>query len=195
MYPFVSKNKMTGNISTYIELDDSEVKRGKSLKLDNLFGFLSLRVPSKARPCRVKTNNEYLGLLPIHYDNKLILPHGEYEGVWFSEELKFAKEQGYEIQVIKGYNFNIVTNIFNKFVDDLYEIILRQTGLVKAVTKLILNSSFGRFGMSIIKPETKIFNINGLDKLLTSRKILDTKKINESSGFKYKYLIFLFFKY
>ena len=102
MYPFVAKNKMPGNISTYIELDESEVNKGKSLDLDNLFGFFF---------CRVKTNKGYLGILPIHYDNKLILPHGEFEGVWFSEELKFAKEQGYEIQVIKGYNFNKVENI------------------------------------------------------------------------------------
>ena len=172
MYPFVSKNKMPGNISTYIELDDSEVKKGKSLELDNLFGYFF---------CRVKTNNKYLGFLPIHFNNQLILPHGEFEGVWFSEELKFAKEQGYEIQVIKGYNFNITENIFDKFVDDLYKIRLNENGLVKAITKLILNSAFGRFGMSIIKPETKIINLNDLNKLLTTHKVFDIKKMNDNN--------------
>jgi hypothetical protein len=42
----------------------------------------------------VKTNNLYLGLLPIKTPLGLIFPNGEFEGVWTSEELKFAKEKG-----------------------------------------------------------------------------------------------------
>ena len=52
---------------------------------------------------KVKTNNGYLGLLPLR-NNKigLICPNGEFTGIWSSEELKYAKENGYEIVVIKG---------------------------------------------------------------------------------------------
>jgi hypothetical protein len=171
-YPFVSKNHMPGNYLTYIELQDYEVKKGKSLDLNKLFGFFY---------CKVKCNNEYLGLLPLHLNNSLVLPNGEFNGIWFSEELKFAKEHGYEIQVVKGYQFNKVINVFDKFVDDLYNIRLNEKGLVKTITKLILNSSFGRFGMSIYKPETEIVDRNKLESLLTSRKVLDVKQISDNT--------------
>jgi hypothetical protein len=171
-YPFVSKNDMPGNLVKYIELQDEEVNNGKSLNLDSLFGFFY---------CKVKTTNNYLGLLPLHLNNSLILPNGEFYGIWFSEELKLAKEHGYEIQVINGYHFNKVNNIFNKFVDDLYNIKLKEKGLVKSITKLILNSSFGRFGMSIIKPETEIVDANKLEFLLTTRKVLDIKQLSLDS--------------
>jgi len=172
MYPFVAKNKMCSKFGSYIELEETEVNKENSLELDNLFGFFF---------CRVKTTDNYLGLLPIHLNNKLILPNGEFEGVWFSEELKFAKEQGYEIQVIKGYNYKCDENIFDNFVDDLYYKRLNSKGIVKTITKLILNSGFGRLGMTIIKPETKITNLLELENLFSTHNVLDTKKITNDS--------------
>ena len=172
MYPFVAKNKMPGNNATYIELSEEEINKNKSLDLDNLFGFFF---------CKVKTKDSYLGLLPVHFNNKLILPNGEFKGVWFSEELKFAKEHGYEIQVIKGYNFDCIEGVFNDYVDDLYSKRLKSKGIVKAITKLILNSGFGRFGMSIVKPETQLYNFSDLEKLLTTHKVLDTKEITDDA--------------
>lgn len=68
LYPFVSKNPMTGNECTYIE-DFT----GKGLNLNELFGFFY---------CEVVTNDDYLGLLPIHTeDGSMINPIGEYSGV------------------------------------------------------------------------------------------------------------------
>ncbi len=83
----------------------------KGLDLDNLFGFFY---------ARVKTNDLYIGLLPVHINNRLICPNGEFYGVWTSEELKFAKSKGYEMTVIKGYQFIKVNNIFNDFINDLF---------------------------------------------------------------------------
>lgn len=34
------------------------------------------------------------------------MPNGSWEGWYFSEELKFAGEMGYDITIIKGYHFN-----------------------------------------------------------------------------------------
>ena len=142
--------------ATYIELSQDEVNKGKSLDLENLFGFFF---------CKVKTKDSYLGLLPIHFENKLILPNGTFEGVWFSEELQFAKEHGYEIQVIKGYNFDYLENVFVKFVEELYDKRLNSNGIAKIINKIILNSGFGRFGLSIIKPETDILYFYDLQAL------------------------------
>jgi len=56
---------------------------------------------------KVQTNKGYLGLLPLRNNkNEFIYPNGEFTDIWSSEELKFAKENGYEIVVIKGYNLN-----------------------------------------------------------------------------------------
>lgn len=166
-YPFVAKNKMPGHRYTYIEDN-----MGKGLNLEELFGFFY---------CKVKTNNGYLGLLPMHIEGSLILPSGEFYGVWFSEELKFAKDHGYEITVIKGYNFNILENVFNKFVDDLYDIRLKSKGMIKSVTKLILNYAFGRFGMNINKPITEIVNKDRLDYILSTHLVRSFKVLNENS--------------
>jgi hypothetical protein len=75
---------MPGNICSYIE-DFT----GKGLNLDELFGSFY---------CRVKTNNGYLGLLALHINGSLILPNGDFYGTWFSEELKMAKQNEYEIK-------------------------------------------------------------------------------------------------
>jgi hypothetical protein len=64
---------------------------------------------------------------------------------------------------LKGYNFNKVENAFDKFVDDLYDIRSNSSGLVKVITKMLLNSPFGRLGMSIDKPITKIVKKNELE--------------------------------
>lgn len=166
-YPFVAKNKIPGHRYTYIEDN-----MGKGLNLDKLFGFFY---------CKVKTNNGYLGLLPMHIEGSLILPNGDFYGVWFSEELKFAKDHGYEITVIRGYNFNILENVFNKFVDDLYDIRQKSKGMIKTVTKFILNSAFGRFGMNINKPITEIVNKDKLDYILSTHVVMSLKVLNENS--------------
>ena len=80
------------------------------LDLKNLFGFFQ---------AKVKTNNNLLfGLLPIKTEKGLIFPLGEFEGIWCSEELKLAQENGYDITVIKGFNFNKVETYFKNFVFD-----------------------------------------------------------------------------
>ena len=82
LYPFASLNLMPGTECTYIESLDEQ-----GLDLDKLFGFFY---------AKVNTNQQYLGLLPLHINNNLIFPNGEYFGIWSSEELKFAKENGFE---------------------------------------------------------------------------------------------------
>lgn len=65
LYPSAAINDYPGTQATYLEAIDGE------LDLDNLFGFFF---------ARVKTNNGYLGLLPIQ-DKQLILPNGSFEGI------------------------------------------------------------------------------------------------------------------
>lgn len=88
LYPYAALNSLPGTECYFLESFQE-----KGLDLDKLFGFFY---------AKVKTNNLYIGLLPVHKDGRLIQPNGEFEGIWSSEELKFAKSKGYEIKVIKG---------------------------------------------------------------------------------------------
>ena len=88
----------------------------------------------------------------------LIFPNGEYHGIWFSEELKFATEHGYEITVIKGYNFNKTIGIFDKYILELFNLKSNSQGSLRMIAKSLLNNLIGRFGLNFIKPITETVN-------------------------------------
>ena len=155
LYPYVALNPMPGTECYYIESFED-----KGLELDNLFGFFY---------ARVKTNNLYIGLLPVHKDNRLICPNGEFDGVWSSEELKLAKSKGYEITIIKGYQFNKVNNIFDDYINDLFNKKKNSTGFLKLIYKSLLNNFLGIFGLNIIKPITQTLNKEKRDFICSSR--------------------------
>ena len=84
-------------------------------------------------------------------------PLGKWHGWYFSEELKFAKENGYSITVLKGYNFNKEENVFDEYIQDVYKnkaFPVNKTQ--KAVAKSLLNNLLGRFGIDIDKAETTV---------------------------------------
>ena len=167
LYPYVALNPMPGTECEYIESFED-----KGLDLENLFGFFY---------ARVKTNDLYIGLLPIHKDNRLILPNGEFYGIWSSEELKFAKSKGYEITVIKGYQFNKVNNIFNDYVNDLFNKKRNSTGFLKRIYKSLLNNFLGRFGLNIIKPITQTVNKDRRDYIFSTRIVHSETILNENT--------------
>jgi len=67
LYPYAALNPMPGLNCEYIEsLEDN------GLNLDNLFGFFH---------ATVKTNDLYIGLLPLHKNGQMISPNGVFEGI------------------------------------------------------------------------------------------------------------------
>lgn len=54
------------------------------------------------------------------------------------------------------------------------------TGVEKAVTKMLLNAPFGRFGMSIFKPKTEFVNREQLDFILSTREVKSLVEINKN---------------
>jgi hypothetical protein len=63
LYPYAALNTMPGDKCTYIE-DLS----GDGLNLDTIFGYFY---------CRIKTTNDYLGLLPRRHNGLLVHPNGK----------------------------------------------------------------------------------------------------------------------
>lgn len=62
LYPYVALNPMCGNKYTYLE------SYSNKLKLKDLFGFFY---------CEIETDSNYLGLLPVHRVEGLIMPNGK----------------------------------------------------------------------------------------------------------------------
>lgn len=168
LYPFSSLNPIPGINCSYIENMNSHIN------LHNIFGFFY---------CSVETTDNYLGLLPVHTKQGLIMPNGKWKGWYFSEELKFAHNNGYKINIIKGYNFNKEYNVFTNFVNDLYKI--KSTTKYKVdrnINKSLLNNLLGRFGMNIFKPNTKLVDSEKMSFILSTRSVIgEPKKITENA--------------
>lgn len=91
--------------------------------------------------------------LGIVRDGKYIFPTGHFSGMWTSCELEYAKTCGVKFDVKRGYVFKNGGRIFKDYVDDLYAIRARsKSGTVdNTIAKLLLNASYGRFGISLQK--------------------------------------------
>lgn len=78
--------------------------------------------------------------MAVHENETLIYPNGEFVGIWSSEELKFAKEHGYLVTVIKGYNFNKIPSVFKEYVLNLYDLKSKARGSLRSIAKSLLGS-------------------------------------------------------
>lgn len=106
-------------------------------KLKDAFGFIyaSIYVPEslKYKP------------LPIRLENDTIAtPSGHIQGVYFSEELKYAESIGCTVIVHRSYLFSR-KRIFNDYVKDVYSEKKVATGSDRFFIKLLLNGLYGFF--------------------------------------------------
>ena len=53
-------------------------------------------------------------------NNTLLFPTGKFWGVYYSEELKYARDLGYQIIPLRGYLFEEMISPFESFVSDLF---------------------------------------------------------------------------
>jgi hypothetical protein len=101
----------------------------------------------------------------VHYaadssKGKFIFPTGRFKGVWSTVELNYAKKLGVKIiSTGKGAIFKNGGRIFQKYVDSLYSIRKKapKDSVDSFIVKLILNSSYGRFGLNLLR-EKLIFD-------------------------------------
>lgn len=120
--------------------------------INEFFGFIEVEV---------ECDNLYIPFLT--YKNKfdsVISPIGKWIGVYFSEEIKYALTLGYKFKYKKYYKFDKAI-IFKDYVNDIYALRLknRNTSL-SSFYKLLLNSLYGRFGMSNLYSNTEIIDNN-----------------------------------
>lgn len=130
--------------------------------LNNLFGFIEAYVEC---PKTIKKP-----FLPYRGDDRLIFPTGRFVGVYFSEELKYARQIGYTVIPISGYLFKKKESPFKEFVSSLYESRLeaKKDGneALSYVYKIIMNSLYGRFGINPKSTTTELCDENRYKELI-----------------------------
>ena len=149
LYPFVMKEypMPCGKPVWYSNLEDMDI--------DSMLGFIEAYVvcPKTIKkpflPYRSKTGT-------------LIFPTGEFIGVYYSEELKYAVGLGYKVVPISGYLFERKESPFKDFVSSLFSSRLeaRKEGndALSYVYKILMNSLYGRFGINPKSTITEVCN-------------------------------------
>jgi hypothetical protein len=157
LYPFVMKDNdyPVGN-PTYFE--------GNIINADpNAFGFFYCKI--------IAPKDLKHPILQIHHKTKdgirTVSPLGSFSGWFFSEELKNALSFGYKINLIKGYTFE-KANIFSGYINDLYSLRLSypKTDPMNYISKILLNSLYGRFGMKEINEDIFLIEKRELDNFI-----------------------------
>ena len=88
-------------------------------------------------------------ILPIKIKGNTVFPTGTWEGLYFSEEIKNAENFGYKFEILEGIVFT-KANIFSDYITKLYDIKSNTSkdDPMYGISKLLLNSLYGRFGLN-----------------------------------------------
>jgi len=168
LYPYSALNPMPGLNCVYHD----KINKNISELIEDLFGFYYCKI--------VTPSDSYLGLLPTRTSEGLIMPLGEIEGWYFSEELKFAYKHGYNIEIISGYKFDKVDNVFKKYVSEIYKIKSTTIDEVeRSIAKSLLNNLLGRFGMGMDKFVTELVTEDKYQDILQTIKVRGVKYIGD----------------
>src|SRR6266478_2595449 len=166
LYPFAMLNPMPYDI-----LNNGKLIDLSNRTLDNFFGFALVKVVCPLDMLRP--------VLPVHHEGKTIYPVGTWEGTYFSEELKAVVKLGYEIILIKGYEFS-KTDLFSDYVNHFYDIKKNSSGVERNMAKLQLNNLYGYFGRKQIGLTTTNVKNNELNSILTTRVVKSITPINDN---------------
>jgi hypothetical protein len=179
LYPFVmSEYKMPiGNIQ-YFEGDIYKTNK-------NPYGFFLAEIQAP------KNLNIPILLTKAKINNVLrtLAPLGKWTGVIFSDELMNAKlkDFGYKIKVLKGYTaFGLESEfIFKDFITDLYKIKSTHSKdhPMYLISKLLMNSLYGRFGMheETFLTKNDIVNNKELIEMMEDNNIFDIMDLGDDS--------------
>jgi hypothetical protein len=126
--------------------------------LNKIFGFVRAEIsniPDKLR-----------AICPIHNEQgQMIFPNTPFTGVFFSEELKALVKLGANYEIYETIKFKPTKNYFNMFVEYFFYFKTHGKGIIGLISKLILNSLYGKFGMKDITSTTIICDENKLNDL------------------------------
>lgn len=170
LYPYIMKTfPMPGGVPVW---HHNLVNR----ELSELFGFIEAYVE-----CPSTINQPFL---PYRDDNDtLLFPTGKFVGVYYSEELIYARDLGYKITPLRGYLFEKMPSPFDSFVSSLYR---KRQEAKKAgddamayVYKILMNSLYGRWGISPKSTITEVCDKKRYDYLTQRDNFIYGNKLSE----------------
>lgn len=128
--------------------------------------------------------------LPVHINNKSVTGVGEFEGVYYSRDIIHAISLGYEIKIINGYYFTRSEKLFERYVDDLYQMRLTypKDDPMNLISKLLLNSLYGRMAMDDRHASYTVYDKKEFEKLMRNKAFQD-KFLNVENFSKDKVLV------
>nr|QHR86556.1 putative DNA polymerase [Picea sitchensis] len=147
----------------------------QSQELSNLYGFIEAYVVCPSTITRP--------FLPYKANNTLLFATGKFVGVYYSEELKYARDLGYTIIPLRGYLFEERTSPFGSFVSELFS--RRQEAKVSGhdamayVYKILMNSLYGRFGINPQSTITEVVNRERYDTLTQNENLIFGDKLSD----------------
>ncbi len=170
LYPTAMCRPMPVGKPTLVHLTKDEFLEGI------FFGYLEATVQTPV--------DEYIGLLPIKHSGRLVCPGGSFSGFFFSEELRFALNNKYELLNIgKAYSFQRGENTFKDLIDTLngMKVTAQLEGkpVLRNIAKLLMNSMYGRFGMHTGEEKHAIVNQDALPTLMKQNTIIENKSLGE----------------
>lgn len=134
LYPFIMKDSIFPETSYAIR--ENKIRNSK-----DCFQVLL---------CTVK-QNDYLPILPVRYNSKLIFPNGILRGIWSNLELEYMVKNniGEIIDIENGLSFYWKSKIFEKAIDKLYNLrINSKYDHEKLFIKIIMNGGYGKFAQT-----------------------------------------------
>ena len=156
-----------GNILEIFNINNFNIFKPSTKNYEKPHGFFEVEVKSPSfleHPIlQLKYN---LNLIKDYLrGNRTISPLGKWKGMYYSEEIYNAKKLGYKFKVIRGYLFD-KQDIFSGYISNLYKIKEAYTKdePLYLISKLLMNSLYGRFGMN---PELENYTIIDNDELDT----------------------------
>jgi DNA polymerase type B, organellar and viral len=157
-----SMSMPVGNI-TFFDGDITKINK-------NAFGFFNVEI--------IAPDNLNHPILQTRVDTgnglRTVAPLGKWKDMIFSEEMNNAIKYGYKFNILSGYLFE-QANIFSEYIEDLYEIkkYHNKDEPMYLISKLLMNSLYGRFGMDYMLYTHNIIEDNELYNLI------DNYSINE----------------
>src|SRR5882757_676034 len=151
LYPYIMKNSlMPVGSPVYFEGDITKIEN----KPYGIF-FCEVESPNNLNePIIQKRIKSVNGI-------RTVAPLGKWSGIYFSGEIYNAINYGYKFKIIRGYLFDSKL-IFNDYVNFLYN--LKNNSEKRTanyiISKLLLNSLYGRFGMSPDMENYALINSN-----------------------------------
>nr|GEZ71687.1 DNA polymerase-like [Tanacetum cinerariifolium] len=170
---FIRKGYYEGHADAYIPYDSI-----KEEHLDTMLGFVLSYVEC---PTDIKRP-----FLPYHgATGTLIFPTGKFSGVYYTEELKYAKNLGYKINMLYGYFYERKESPFKEIISVLYKKRLEAKNAghiaVSYVYMILINSLYGTFGINPLSSKTLIGDENDLKRVEQKEHFQDAELLGEDT--------------